>query len=232
MSALKEFVKGIPVVGDIARKIYNALTNTPGKRSFPGSQTYWEERYASGGNSGVGSYTKFAEFKAEVLDSFVSAKNIETVIEFGCGDGNQLMFANYPQYIGFDVSTTAVALCREKFGRDRTKSFHSLDSYAGETADLALSLDVIYHLIEDDAFEDHMHSLFNAATRFVIIYSSDTDENEGYENTHVKHRKFTSWVEANSVGWSLDRHIPNKYPYNGDYTQGSFADFYIYKRTV
>ncbi len=97
---------------------------------------------------------------------------------------------------------------------------------------MALSLDVIYHLIEDDAFEDHMRSLFNAATRFVIIYSSDTDENEGYENTHVKHRKFTSWVEANSVGWSLDRHIPNKYPYKGDYTQGSFADFYIYKRTV
>jgi len=228
---LKEFVKGIPVVRDVARKAYNALTkNAPARRPFPGSRTYWQDRYDRGGNSGVGSYGKFAEFKADVLNSFVIDNNIQTVIEFGCGDGNQLMLANYPEYIGFDVSPTAIARCRAQFASERSKSFRSLESYAGERAQLALSLDVIYHLIEDDAFEEHMRGLFAAATRFVIIYSSDTDANEGNENTHVKHRKFTSWVEANCLGWSREGHIPNRYPYHGDYRQGSLAEFFIYKR--
>ena len=56
---------------------------------FPGSDRYWETRYASGRNSGVGSYGGFAEFKAETINSFVSSCNVTSVIEFGCGDGNR-----------------------------------------------------------------------------------------------------------------------------------------------
>ena len=86
-------------------------------------------------------------------------------------------------------------------------------------------------MVEQDIFEDYVRRLFNAATRFVIIYSSDMDGNWTHKNSHLKHRKFTEWVEANIGGWSLDRHIPNKYPYEGDYTEGSFADFFIYEKT-
>lgn len=232
MSSFKNLVKSTPVAGTIARTVYRALRKGASRDgSFPGSRTYWENRYADGGNSGCGSYNEFAEFKADVLNSFVSEKKIETVIEFGCGDGNQLTLANYPRYKGFDVSTTAVALCRKKFEGDKTKSFHMLTEYSGETADLALSIDVIYHLIEDSAFEDHLRSVFGAATRFAIIYSSDTEKNEGNRAPHVKHRKFTDWVRMNAPEWSLEQHIPNKYPAGG-MTQGSCADFYIYRRIV
>ncbi len=68
------------------------------KNIFPGSDKYWEQRYAVGGNSGVGSYGKFANFKAEVINKFVREHKIKSVIEFGCGDGNQLKLANYPSY--------------------------------------------------------------------------------------------------------------------------------------
>jgi SAM-dependent methyltransferase len=231
MLALKDFVKSVPIVGGMARRIYQRLrSDTSEKLPFPGSGTYWEGRYAKGETSGVGSYGKFAEFKADMLNSFVNAERIASVMEFGCGDGNQLRLATYPRYIGFDVSTTAIGLCREKFSADSTKSFRSLDTYAGETADLTLSLDVIYHLVEDHVFEDHMRRLFSAARRYVIIYSSDKDETLGNADCHVRHRKFTTWVEANIDGWSLDRRVPNKYPYEGDYKQGSFADFYIYRK--
>jgi hypothetical protein len=37
-------------------------------------------------------------------------------------------------------------------------------------------MDVIYHLMENAAFENHMHTLFGAARRFVIIYSSDFED--------------------------------------------------------
>ncbi len=82
---------------------------------FPGSANYWNSRYKRGGNSGAGSYNRLADFKAKVLNEFCDHNNIQKVIEFGCGDGNQLSLANYKEYIGFDVAQKSIDLCREKF---------------------------------------------------------------------------------------------------------------------
>jgi FkbM family methyltransferase len=197
----------------------------------PGSRRYWEERYAGGGNSGAGSYGKFAEFKAEVLNAFVAENHIDTVIEFGCGDGNQLLLTNYPKYMGVDVSATAINVCKSKFRADHSKSFKTLELYAGETADLVLSLDVIYHLVQDVEYEKYMTTICAAATKYMIIYSSNT--NEAYQkHSHIRHRKFTEWIETNADAWSLEQYIPNRYPYTDDHQQDSFADFYIYRKTI
>jgi hypothetical protein len=152
------------------------------------------------------------------------------VIEFGCGDGNQLTLAKYPAYLGFDLSETAISKCRELFAGDASKNFRSMADYKGEKADVALSLDVIYHLVEDDAFENYMRTLFASSNRYVIIYSSDSNDNRGYEGTYIRHRKFTGWIRQNFPNWKLIEHIPNKYPYQGDYTQGSFAEFFVYAK--
>lgn len=214
-----------------AGRLFRRITGKQkARRPFAGSGEYWEARYASGGNSGAGSYDKFAEFKAEILNSFVEANDIASVIEFGCGDGNQLELASYEKYLGLDVSEAALALCRKKFAADPGKSFKSMAEYDGENADLALSLDVIYHLVEDEIFTRHVRALFAAARRFVVIYSSNTDEGEAAEVKHVRHRKFTRWIDENIQGWQLRERLPNRYPYTGDYKTGSFADFYIYER--
>ena len=47
---------------------------------------------------------RLAAFKAEVPNDFVRARGIDSVIEFGCGDGAQLALAEYPAYVGIDVS--------------------------------------------------------------------------------------------------------------------------------
>ena len=198
--------------------------------SFTHSQEYWEARYASGGHSGAGSYKKFAQFKADILNRFVSEYAIDTVIELGCGDGNQLLLARYPQYLGIDVSPTAIALCRRLFAEDKAKDFRLLSDYAYETAELSLSLDVIYHLVEDEVFAEYMHTLFSAAERYVIIYGSNFDDPEQRAGPHVRHRKFSGWVASNLPRWTLCQHIPNKYPYRGNYRKGSFADFYVYRK--
>jgi len=195
------------------------------------SKDYWENRYKQGDNSGVGSYGIFADFKASIINDFVKSHNVETVIEFGHGDGNQLNLANYKKYIGFDVSKTAVEMCRTIFKEDKTKSFYLLEDYDNQIADLALSLDVIFHLIEDDIFEEYMERLFNASKRYVIIYSSNSDELND-KAKHVKHRKFTEWVEKNLTNWKLINVIKNKYPYNGNYKESSFSDFYIYEKEI
>ena len=130
------------------------------RKPFAGSEAYWTARYESAGSSGPGSYNKLAEFKAEVLNDFVKQKNITTIIEYGRGDGNQLKLAAYPSYIGFEISPRAIALCENAFIGDPTKKFKLMKDYQGETAQLTLSLDVIFHLVEDQVFEEHMRKLF------------------------------------------------------------------------
>ncbi len=197
---------------------------------FPGSKEYWESRYEKGGNSGVGSYGKFAQFKAETINAFVRSHAVRSIIEFGCGDGNQLSLSEYPDYLGLDVSENVISLCRRRFCADPHKRFMQMEEYAGESAELALSLDVIYHLVEDETFEAYMKALFHASMHYVILYSSDTDDNAGCAGTHVRHRRFTKWIAATMPGWQLTSHIPNRYPYRGDYREGSFADFFIYEK--
>ena len=153
--------------------------------------------------------------------------NIKSVIEFGCGDGNQLSLFSFPNYIGLDVSTTAIKLCMKRFKDDKMKSFFLYDSECFEDnhsifkADLALSLDVIYHLIENSIFELYMKHLFSSSNKYVIFYSDDINTNQKY---HEKHRQFSKWVEVNLPKWKLINKIKNRYP------NESCADFYIYKK--
>ena len=47
----------------------------------------------------------------------------------GCGDGNQLGLADYPQYLGLDVAPGAIKLCTDKFSDDNSKSFMLFDPF-------------------------------------------------------------------------------------------------------
>lgn len=196
--------------------------------TFKSSENYWVERYKKGGNSGFGSYGQLAQYKAEVLNRFVKNNSIHSVIEYGCGDGNQLTLAEYPLYIGFDISPDAVALCKKLFSTDLTKSFYLMDEYNHQKADLTLSLDVIYHLVENDVFEQYMRLLFDSSERFVIIYSSNFDSHI-FTSPHVRHRKFTDWVEKEMPDWSLTEHILNPHASNNA-KERSTADFFIYQK--
>lgn len=195
------------------------------------SRSYWERRYSHGQSSGAGSEGKLASFKAEVVNGFVSQHRIDTVIEFGCGDGRQLSLANYPRYIGFDVSPTAIRTCREKFANEATKVFKQLEDYGGERANLTLSLDAIYHLVEDNAYHAYMKLLFAASTRFVIIYSSNFETTGRTGPRHVRHRRFAAWIDDCAKVWTLKSYVPNRYPHVTSGREGSFADFYIYQRS-
>ena len=156
----------------LARSAYRLLTQL----RFRGSSDYWEGRYLAGGNSGQGSYEKFAEFKADVLNDFFAEYDVESVVEFGCGDGNQLSLLDIQQYVGLDVSRSVIERCVRRFSDDRTKRFLVYDQQAFDdpgqllSAEVALSLDVIYHLVEDEVYDSYMRNLFAAGRRFVVVY--------------------------------------------------------------
>jgi SAM-dependent methyltransferase len=198
-------------------------TIVPGVR-FRGSADYWEKRYALGGTSGAGSYGEQARYKAGFLNRFVAEHAIRSVIEFGCGDGNQLELAEYPAYTGLDVSATALRICTERFHGDPTKTFVEYDRGTFEPtawrAELGLSLDVIYHLVEDETFDAHMRDLFGSATRYVVIYARDTESSP--RAPHVRRRAFTRWAEDNEPEWSLTDVV--RPPID------AYQDFYVFAR--
>jgi Methyltransferase domain len=230
-TGLKSRIKRLPIIGQAAQWLVRGSRSLQIRFARFDSSSYWDSRYAQGGNSGDGSYGALAEFKAGVLNAFVAENRIGSVIEFGCGDGSQLSLARYPQYVGIDVSPTALRRCHDLFRGDATKSFRRYGEPGAKVlrADLVLSLDVIYHLVEDDVYNNHMRDVFAAATRFVIIYSDDVEAPR--DLLHVRHRKFSEWIGQNQPSWRLMRHIPNKFPWDVETASGSFSDFWIYQRS-
>lgn len=229
---LKSLINRVPLLRSLGHKLLSVWS----RWSFQTSAKYWEDRYRRGGDSGAGSYSRLARFKAEVLNKLVSEHQIQSVIEFGCGDGHQLSLAEYSRYVGMDVSATAVECCRKLFAGDESKEFHHYVASEFDCddlrfqAELALSLDVIYHLVEDDAFEAHLRHLFCSAKRHVVIYSSNCEEPQML--AHVRRRKFTDAVEAKFPNWQLSEQIPNRYSFVASRPDDtSKADFFIYSKS-
>lgn len=194
---------------------------------YPGSLTYWERRYATGGNSGTGSIGRLAAYKAETVNRFMRDYNIQSVIEFGCGDGQQLRLADYPAYTGLDISETAVARCRALFAHDAFKKFEIYEpnrfNPADFQADMALSLEVIFHLTEDETYRLYLQHLFASARRWVVIFSSNDADATGSIFPHFRPRHFTSDVPP---GWALRQHIPNPH------RDISLSDFFFFEKTA
>jgi SAM-dependent methyltransferase len=202
----------------VTRRLYDA---------FFDSSTYWEGRYAAGGDSGVGSHGEYAEYKAEILNEFVAEHDIESVIEFGCGDGNQIALAEYPEYVGLEVSKAAIESCSRRFADDDTKSFflydpQHFDNNGALEGDLVLSLEVLFHIVDREEFENALDDIFEASRRYVIVFSSNRDDPEP-DTVHVKHRNFTEYVAETFPEFELINTIGNDY-------DARVSDFYIYEK--
>jgi hypothetical protein len=195
------------------------------------SGDYWEKRYAQGGTSGAGSYGRLAAYKAEFINDLAKERALHKAIEFGSGDGNQCSLFNFNKYTGIDVSEHAIERCKRKFqGKDSWKFFHyDYPEVLELRAPLVLSLDVIFHLVEDHVFNEYMERVFNAATKYVLIYSSD--HNATTKNRHVLHRAYSNWIAKNAPQFSLEAEWPHPFPMtNGSNpNETSFAHFKLFR---
>lgn len=169
------------------------------------SGKYWEDRYKQGGNSGDGSYNDYAEYKSEVINSIIEEYSIKSINEYGHGDGNQLKyFKGFSTYTGFDISPTVRVKCQNIYKDSKNIKFiDSTNNFT--TCDLVLSIDVIYHLVEQEVFEKHIKDLFSTNSKYVLIYTIDADKGS---SQHVKARKTTSYIKDNIKNYTLLKTIP------------------------
>lgn len=178
---------------------------------------YWEDNYAAGGNSGSGSYGVLALFKAEVINAFMEENQVNTVMEFGCGDGNQLLLMKYKKYLGLDIAPTSVQMCAKMFGQDGAKSFLLYQPKAFHNqgylkSDLVVCLDVLYHITDDHDFEKTLDDIFSCAKKYVILYTKITDGTEPAVVDMIKDRDILRYLKKYK-DFAITQTIEQKYPH-------------------
>ncbi|MDR0355590.1 MAG: tetratricopeptide repeat protein, partial [Deltaproteobacteria bacterium] len=194
---------------------------------------YWEERYKSGGDSGSCSQGRLGQFKAEIINDFAEKHNIKVAADFGCGDGEMSSLLKFEKYYGFELSPTAVGACQKRFAGDQSRAFLPYVPQRWQQnipilSELALSLDVVYFILEDVAYTAYLNHLLQLPSRFVIIYSSNVDQNRSLA-AHLRNRKFTNWISLNRPDWVLAGFVPNRHPFEPtDSNRTSISDFYIF----
>lgn len=183
---------------------------------------YWERRYRDGRTSGAGSEGGEGAYKAAYLSKFIAERGMKTVVDWGCGDGQVLERIKLPagvQYTGVDVSQTIIDRMGVKFPQHRFIGPKNADAHHWEDAyQLAISMDVLFHLPDDADYFGYLDTLFNSATRHVVIYS--TDRADGRTARHVFRRKFTPDIAERFVDWELKTAEPP--------LRAGLASFFVY----
>ena len=196
------------------------------------SGDFWRRRYEKSQTSGPGSYGRLAAYKADVVNGMVRDLNIASVIEFGSGDGNQAALFEIPKYTGIDISPLVVDKARKIFVDRADWTFETSDKaqITPNAYDMSMSLDVIYHLVEDEVFEPYMRDLVAAARRYVLIYASD--HNEVAKDAHVHHRHYSDWLARHFPDLKLIETLEQPYPAgpDTDAKETSFAHFKIFEK--
>lgn len=162
---------------------------------------YWDRRYREGRSSGAGSEGNEGQYKADYVSDFIHNRKIKSVIDWGCGDGQvlKLMRLEDAAYMGVDVSRTVIDRMRKAFPElsfTGPVAAHWKDAY-----ELALSMDVLFHLPDEEDYSDYLIRLFGSATRYVIIYS--TNYAGGRTARHVFRREFTPDIAERFPDWEL-----------------------------
>lgn len=196
-SMVKAAVNVHPRLADFVRKISD--------RSFPGSARYWERRYLAGmRGAGRGSAGMAFKDKLATVDRVIRATKSLTVLDLGCGPeafGNYLH--NVGTYLGIDVSHEAVRTSQAKRSVPGRR-YQDLPSFGplGEF-DLVLSLEVIFHLVEDHVYHRYMSHLTESSTGYLLIQSTDREEDR-FHGSHYRDRPFRDWIETHAPRWRLE----------------------------
>ncbi len=164
--ALKDRLKHVPVLGPLTRGRLSLYR----KATFPGLVGLLGGTLRGRRHLGPGLVrARSRPSRPRCSTGWCASSACESVVELGLRRRRPARARPVSRATsGLDVSPHAIQHCVERFPDDPTKSFFRYDpecfhDEAGVfRADLALSLDVIYHLTEDAVFERYMGHLFGA----------------------------------------------------------------------
>lgn len=221
MNNIKQFLKKIPSLYSFFKFFHKTIF-----RMTYNSSLYWDKRYSSGGNSGVGSYGDKAIMKADVVNRWITLEDVESICEWGFGDGNQLSYyaIKGKQYVGYDVSETVINSARLRFPKNY--NFFWTSDYNNETYDVSLSIEVIFHL-DDSKFQNYMTNLFKSSKKYVIIFSTNYDSQPDY---HMIHHEIIDYCKEHFPSFRLCEEVCPDIFKTSEINKSLNSCFFIFKR--
>jgi glycosyltransferase involved in cell wall biosynthesis len=171
---------------------------------------YWDKRYKTGGNSGAGSYGEEAKVKADYINNFIKNYKIETIQEYGCGDGaNMALYKGYKQYTGYDIAPTSIELCKTNPDINQSNCrFTYNQTQINGNADLALCLDVLLHQVEDKDYWQLMDLIFKRGNHQYVLLYSPSKPADSKSAVHVRYRQIIEDVARMYQDYRLQSVLP------------------------
>jgi hypothetical protein len=121
------------------------------------------------------------------------------------------------------VSSTVIDKCKELLPQ---YDFYTTNNIPENLiSDLVTSLDVIYHLVEDDVYDAYMKQLTAFNSKYILVYGTNFDKNDYSE--HVRARKFTDHSAFDDYELIYNKPNPLLKDHDG---QGTFGDWFLFKR--
>lgn len=159
---------------------------------------YWEERYEQDGNSGSGSYGESAKYKASIVNGIVEKFSIKKVLEFGCGDGNQLGQYKFDEYLGLDISLKAIRMCENLFKDSINKKFKLIDVQKDllieRDYEMVICMEVLMHVTNENDFKWTLDQIFKHSKDFVLIQNPISTLNEYKLGSHENYRNLFPYL--------------------------------------
>lgn len=175
---------------------------------------YWENRHVKRRGQikaeGRGSCGRLLIRKIQMVNQLLADTKAMSVLDLGCGTALVGRELNVKRYIGADVSPTALEGARTRLADLEDWELHVLNEHTPALhADVAISMDVIYHLLSDTDYTAYLSRMFRSARKEVGVYSTDHDSPA---NDHVRHRNFSRDVAERFPDWVLVSSHPPRWP--------------------
>lgn len=204
---------------------------------------FWDNRYAIGGTSGVGSTGNLLNFKINFINDFIKNNDIKTVLDFGHGDCSLAKEIIVDTYLGIDGA--------KSINRD-IDGFQSVNKYLtcsrfdvlstdiekyikNVNIDMTMCIDVLYHILDDEIeyLEKTLHNLYCSSSKYIMIYAQDSELEGAYKHysdpsvNRSTHMYNCPWKQLLRTKYFNDL----KLIYEQELPQpGCDAKFYIYEK--
>jgi len=153
----------------------------------------------------------------------INKYDLKSISDVGCGECTLLPYLQgIRKYYGYDISPAVLSKVSKNAQDGFSKEFILLTNNTKiVSSDLVLSLEVIFHQVNDDEYLDYMRKLVNSNGEYLLILTM----NEGIlktnhiKNRHIKYRDISKFMD--STNYSLVEKFP--------FTERT-STYYLYKK--
>lgn len=202
----------------------------PGPRTLSpaASRAYWDRRHRKADNLAAGGHIGFDRGSNAMLYAVRSARLVEVlgagndlvaplrVLDAGCGQGlfSRTLGSFGHTVDGIDTSTYAVETCRAQSGPTENYHVSALEDWSPPYLyDAVLSIDVLYHIMEDEEWERSVANLASLVRLggLIGLVDHDADEAKVWAD-YQKTRPTSAYRDALSrSGFELRRGVRNDF---------------------